>query len=109
MAAIQQSTSAEIALLREQLVALNAELNTQATAAPSFAGLDYPQIEGAFAALLASLSNETELRKAAQQQSLSTARTMQMLTAGIDHLPMRGPIPPRPQPAAVLPLKNVMK
>ena len=109
MAAIQQSTSAEIALLREQLVALNAELNTQATAAPSFAGLDYPQIEGAFAALLASLSNETELRKAAQQQSLSTARTMQMLTAGIDHLPMRGPIPPRPQTAAVLPLKNVMK
>jgi hypothetical protein len=70
------------------------------------AGLDYPQIEAAFAALLASLARETVLRKAAQQQSLADALTLQILTQGNGHLHMRSPVPLRPQTADVLPFQN---
>lgn len=101
--------SAEFVLLREQLVALHEELNRQADAVPSSGGMDYLQIEAAFAALLASLSAETELRKMAQQQSFSAALALQTRSGGMDRLPIRNPIPPRPQTAPVLPVQNAMK
>jgi hypothetical protein len=106
---VPQFASAELALLREQVAALDEEMNTQAAAVPSSAGLDYPQIEAAFASLLASLSAETELRKAAQQQSLSAALVLQTRSGGNNRLPMRSPIPPRPQTAPFLPFQNAMK
>lgn len=106
---IPQFASAELALLREQVAALHEEMNTQAATVPTSAGLDYPQIEAAFASLLASLSAETELRKAAQQQSLSAALVLQTRSGGNNRLPMRSPIPPRPQTAPFLPFQNAMK
>jgi hypothetical protein len=106
---VPQFASAELALLREQVAALHEEMKTQAAAVPSSDSLDYPQIEAAFATLLASLSAETELRKAAQQQSLSAALVLQTRSGGNNRLPMRSPIPPRPQTAAFLPFQNATK
>ena len=98
--------SAELVLLRDQLVALNAELSVLAASGTTSFGSDYPQIEAAFAALLASLSKGTDLRKLAQQDAISATQTLPHLSERAAYLRMRSPVPGRPETNPTLPFQN---